>query len=93
MKTEEKRISYRVRGLELERLREVQELLALGSETQAAQYLQQRGLEAIGPALINRRFMKRLEQTMAPQELLPFMEKLAAGAAAGPVLTEGGGKP
>lgn len=84
------RCTMRLSGAELTQVREVRDLLSLNAEVDACRYLMQRGLEALSGALANRRLMKKMETTFSPQEMLPFMEKIANQTA---VAIEGGNNP
>lgn len=73
------RVNFRVRGEFLERLREVRELCALTSESEAARYLVNRGFEAMNAQLQVLRLYRRLEREFSPQELLPLIEQIEKG--------------
>lgn len=71
------RCTIRLSGAELAQVREVRDLLSLNAEIDACRYLMQRGLEVLSGALSTRRLVKKMETTFSPQEMLPFMEKIA----------------
>lgn len=70
------RLNLRASGDFLERLREVRELCSLDSESAAARYLINRGLEAMTAQLQTLRLYRKMEAQFSPQELLPFMERM-----------------
>jgi len=71
------RCTMRLHGAELAQVREICELLSLNAEVDACRYLMQRGLEALSAPLGVRRIQRKMETTFSPQEMLPFMEKIA----------------
>ena len=80
------RITFRLHGPELAQMREVQEMLSLNSELDAARYIMQRGLEAMTPILTSRRSQTQMAQGVSPENIVAAMksvgfDKLMAGEA------------
>ena len=76
MKKEEVRISFRVKGPKLAQLREVQDLMAFDTLTEAHQYLAQRGMEVLGQQLVLRKVMKEALGKWSPDEMMPLLAPL-----------------
>lgn len=72
---DEIRVNLRCSGAFLRNLRETMELVGLNGEAEAARYLITRGAEALSQQLNGMKMFRRVEQQLAPQELLPFMRQ------------------
>src|ERR1022692_1241594 len=64
------RVAFRFHGPELEKIREIRDMLNLNSEVDAARYLMQRGLEAMTPTLMSRRVQVQMAKQANPEEIL-----------------------
>lgn len=67
------RATFRFHGPELQQLREVQEMLSLNSELDAARYLIQRGLEAMSATLASRKASKNMAAQMTSDAIVKAM--------------------
>ena len=65
------RVTLRLHGPELKRVRELREMLSLNSEVDATRYLMQRGLEAVTPWLIvgQAQTKKAQRENLTPDQL------------------------
>lgn len=75
------RVNMAWKGDELANLRECQALLRLNDEASTVRYLVARGMEAMSPALGNRRLVAKMEAQYSPQEMLPLFEKMGIAPA------------
>ncbi|HVU17430.1 MAG TPA: hypothetical protein VHD32_10915 [Candidatus Didemnitutus sp.] len=69
------RVTFRLHGPELEQIREVQEMLSLNSELDAARYLMQRGLEAMSATLASRKATKHMQSQVNTEAIVREMVK------------------
>ncbi len=69
------RATFRFHGPELKQIREVQEMLSLNTEIDAARYLMQRGLEALTPVLSSRRSQAQMASVVNPQQIFETLLK------------------
>lgn len=69
------RATFRLHGPELQQVREVQEMLSLNSELDAARYLMQRGLEAMSATLASRKASKAMTGAVTPEAIVREMVK------------------
>jgi hypothetical protein len=69
------RVTFRLHGPELTQVRDVQEMLSLNSELDAARYLMQRGLEVMSGALGNRRLAKKVGENMTAETLVAALKQ------------------
>lgn len=67
------RVTFRFHGPELGQIREVQEMLSLNTEVDAARYLMQRGLEAMTATLTSRRVQSAMTNQVNPAEIVKAM--------------------
>lgn len=67
------RITFRLHGPELVQVREVKEMLSLNSELDAARYIMQRGLEAMGATLASRRSTAKMAASVDPEKMMEQM--------------------
>ena len=67
------RVTFRFHGAELQQIREVQEMLSLNSEVDAARHLILRGLEAMMPVLMSRRAQTKMAQSVNPDQIVQAM--------------------
>lgn len=63
------RATFRLHGAELRQIREVQEMLSLNSELDAARYLMQRGLEVMSATLASRRSSTRVADAVSVDKI------------------------
>lgn len=67
------RATFRLHGAELEQVREVQEMLSLNSELDAARYLMQRGLEAMSAMLASKRTHAHMRKQVTTDAIIQAM--------------------
>lgn len=70
------RVAFRFHGPELAQIRDVRDMLSLNSETDAARYLMQRGLEAITATLTSRRTQEKMAQMVGGMDPEAIIKKL-----------------
>lgn len=69
------RVTFRLHGPELEKIRDVQEMLSLNSELDAARYLMQRGLEVMSSTLASRKATKTMAAQVTSDAIVQAMVK------------------
>jgi hypothetical protein len=67
------RVTFRLHGPELLQIREVQQMLSLNSELDAARYLMQRGLEALSAVLASRRSSQHMAAQVSTEKIIEQM--------------------
>lgn len=72
-KKEVVRATFSFHGAELTQIREVQDMLSLNSELDAARYLMQRGLETMTSALTGRRALEAMAAKVSPASIVQAM--------------------
>lgn len=63
----------------VQKLEVIQEITGLPSRADAARFAMVRGLESMNPQIQNYELLKRVEEKLTPEELLPLFEQIEKG--------------